>query len=690
MIRVRFPNRSRPGYTLVELLIATLLTLMLMAAVAGVFGTVSESINNTRALMEKTDQLRGARERLASDLATVSAPIETVPRWYDPKLTRTGYLQYTEGPIGPLYVPDASTLGSAHNVFLNSAMGEIDTTVGDVDDMLMFTVARDPAKDKPFVGRVLQLRAPRPGEKPDGSNDPDGSGPLSSMDYVIVRTAESYQAEVAWFVRGRTLYRRVLLVLPGFDADLRTTANELQLDPSTLVDVRLTTPNPYNPGPGFFAQYDISVRYDPATSTLTPNSFADLAKPENRYAHRTRDLDNSGNRVMALNFPFHPHIYRDWRTSASGSGDTPKPGPAPRNERTAWSMLGLPTLRETSYFYQDAATGSVSDSWYAGGYLPAITQSGQVMDTLTIRDMNATGQFDLWANPHPWGEQEPTTGAVIYGGASNNPRPYLGGRTGEDIILTNVVGFDVKAWDPGAPVLNMNIGGTNRIIMPGDPAYLRELPSSTMPSSPSNPVERVSYGAFVDLNFMGRLALQTFGASDPQHADVRAKVGKPSYYNTIQTTGEPEPWFYGAGDYRSGLRGHVPDANDLTAWDNPDTTPVGERYGDIRSWALPSVYDTWSNHYESDGLNQDNDGLADEGSNGLDDPVVLDINSPQYGEHRPTPLGTLDYVADDPDERETSPPYPVALQGLQIKIRVYEPDSRKVRETTIVHEFMDQ
>jgi hypothetical protein len=277
---------------------------------------------------------------------------------------------------------------------------------------------------------------------------------------------------------------------------------------------------------------------------------------------------------------------------------------------------------------------------------------------------------------------------VIYGGASNTPRPYLGGRTGEDIILTNCIGFDIKAWDPGAPILNVNTGGNYRIVLPGDPGYLRELPTSTLPASPANPVERVSYGAYVDLNFMGRLAMQSFGANEPQNADVQKKVAKPSYLNTIQTTGEPEPWFYGAGDHRSGLRGHVPDGNDLTVWDNPDSTPSGEALTDVRTWALPSVYDTWSSHYESDGVNQDNDALADEGTNDLDDPVVMDVNNAQFGQHLAS--GTLDYVADDPDELETSPPYPVALKGLQVKIRVYEPDSQRVRETTVVHEFLEQ
>jgi hypothetical protein len=33
-------------------------------------------------------------------------------------------------------------------------------------------------------------------------------------------------------------------------------------------------------------------------------------------------------------------------------------------------------------------------------------------------------------------------------------------------------------------------------------------------------------------------------------------------------------------------------------------------------------------------------------------------------------------------------PYPVPLKGIQIKIRVYEPDSRQIREVTLTQDFL--
>jgi hypothetical protein len=83
-------------------------------------------------------------------------------------------------------------------------------------------------------------------------------------------------------------------------------------------------------------------------------------------------------------------------------------------------------------------------------------------------------------------------------------------------------------------------------------------------------------------------------------------------------------------------------------------------------------YDTWALDYERDGINQDNDNLAgtpliDEGTNGFDDDNANGV--------------------DDVDERETSPPYPVPLRGVQIRLRVYEPDTRQLRQATVVADF---
>ena len=41
-------------------------------------------------------------------------------------------------------------------------------------------------------------------------------------------------------------------------------------------------------------------------------------------------------------------------------------------------------------------------------------------------------------------------------------------------------------------------------------------------------------------------------------------------------------------------------------------------------------------------------------------------------------------------EKTKSPPYPAPLRGIQVKIRVFEPDSRQIREVTVVQDFLPQ
>lgn len=79
------------------------------------------------------------------------------------------------------------------------------------------------------------------------------------------------------------------------------------------------------------------------------------------------------------------------------------------------------------------------------------------------------------------------------------------------------------------------------------------------------------------------------------------------------------------------------------------------------------TYDTWSWSYEHDGVNQDGDAATDEGTDGMD-------NDSTNG-------------TDDVGERETAPPYPVPLRGLQVSIRVLEPDTRQVRQREVIAKF---
>ena len=160
--------RVRNGMTLVEMLVATTITLIIMGIVAQLFGILGQGVTESRASMEMRSALRAVAQRLRLDLGGVTA--KTLPP-IAPEAEQ-GYLEIVEGPA----TETATAL------------------VGDCDDVLMFTTR---SVGEPFVGLYT-----------------DVSGPS---------TISSPVAEVAWFceptgrvINGQqlhTLCRRQLLVV---------------------------------------------------------------------------------------------------------------------------------------------------------------------------------------------------------------------------------------------------------------------------------------------------------------------------------------------------------------------------------------------------------------------------------------------------------------------------------------------
>ena len=173
--------------------------------------------------------------------------------------------------------------------------------------------------------------------------------------------------------------------------------------------------------------------------------------------------------------------------------------------------------------------------------------------------------------------------AFPYNSTINNLAPLTGARQGEDIVLTNVLAFDIRVFDPRAPLNDTGVTAVD----PGDPGYTGGSSANVN-------------GAYVDL---------------------------------------------GSGAAATTLMGNATSKSKLTR-----------------------IYDTWSTHYEFNGIDEDNFGVTDQGTNGIDD------NS--------------NGIVDDATEQETAPPYPVVLRGVEVRIRVYEPASRQIRQVTVRHTFV--
>ena len=152
--------------------------------------------------------------------------------------------------------------------------------------------------------------------------------------------------------------------------------------------------------------------------------------------------------------------------------------------------------------------------------------------------------------------------------------------------------------------------------------------------------------------------------------------GKYSYPYLNRPSGVPIPLFkepHAPGWHPRVMAGNSPELLPTYGFPAPGVNNL---------WS--AVYDTWSYHYENDGLDQDRgsneawrtqpqappgseQGL-DQGANGLDD-------DDQNG-------------VDDAYERETSPPYDTPLRGMKIILRAYERDTRQIRETSVTHSFV--
>jgi hypothetical protein len=231
---------ARRGMTLVEMLVATAATLMLMGAIAQVFSVFGSAVTNSRSMIEQDARLRSVAWRLRTDLGGVTA--RTLPP-LEPSAGE-GYLEIIEGNRRDGYDATGTPL----------VAGDI---VGDIDDILLATTRNT---DTAFLGKA-------------------GTSMI-----------ESPTAEVAWFLRATpgtsdpstyTLYRRQLLVVgyAGFGPfDLNNTA------------AFSSWSSRWN---RFYDEYDISVRRE--GSTLLTNTLADLTRRESRFMHNPDGItDGSG------------------------------------------------------------------------------------------------------------------------------------------------------------------------------------------------------------------------------------------------------------------------------------------------------------------------------------------------------------------------------------------------------------
>jgi hypothetical protein len=243
----------------------------------------------------------------------------------------------------------------------------------------------------------------------------------------------------------------------------------------------------------------------------------------------------------------------------------------------------------------------------------------------------------------------------------------MGNRSGEDILATDVLAFDVRAFDPSAPIIGYvgtdgvpgtngigSIGSDDLILRPSDPGYF----SYGVANLSGGTASIVSYGEFVDLDWNGK--------------------GMRSYASATSTTGT----FSGTSTRNVTVAG----------------TPVSLlKSGLVRIAANGQVqifqpsYDTFTDRYEYDGMYQAQIGGA--GTifsrngfvSGAIEPWRTSVDAGADGVDNEVPG---DGVADDSDEKETSPPFAVDLRGIQISVRLEDKATKQFKQMSTIKQFV--
>ena len=287
---------SRRALTLVEMLVATTLTLIMMALVAQLFGMLGKGVNGSRNKVELFNRVRATGQRLRQDLSGLTVNFEVPVSPED----AVGYFEYIEGPetdalsygipnppppmdreavLGtsfldtPFQKANRSTQSKGNippfdidgdgvkeqapgpdDALLEyiGRFGSDDRLVGDVDDVLLFTTRSSGA---PFSGKL--------------------------DDGVI----ESAVAEVVWYCRlvpntfnprQYNLYRRQRIVM----------GNPAKMPEDGVSFSNRKLPNAENVGGDWQTLEqitDLSCRME--GSYAVPNTLGDLTKRENRFCH---------------------------------------------------------------------------------------------------------------------------------------------------------------------------------------------------------------------------------------------------------------------------------------------------------------------------------------------------------------------------------------------------------------------
>jgi prepilin-type N-terminal cleavage/methylation domain-containing protein len=254
----------RSGFTLIEMLISVALVLLMMVLFAEIFGLASESMTLQQAIADGDQQVRSFTTVFRSDIQKRTfQTLVPFDNSEDPELAgvpfsdRQGYL-YIQ-----LNDPDNST-----------------------DNVLQFTVRStivdENSDDTEYFGKASGLvqRTPNVGSTSDSVQANPQQPEHDDGDLSNNFTASSSAAEIAYFMRGGRLYRRVVLVREPLNAS-GTNSGQPRLTWDTDGSVPFATPHEFlrhNPNPNTAPVIQTNntgeyLKYDPTAGALNSDDY---------------------------------------------------------------------------------------------------------------------------------------------------------------------------------------------------------------------------------------------------------------------------------------------------------------------------------------------------------------------------------------------------------------------------------
>ncbi len=494
--RVRLRSFERRGFTLIEVLVVLALTLVMMAAFAQIFTQTGTFVARQKGIGENDQAARILTTVLKADLANRTmlsvAPFHPNMAALPNDSSQQGYFEYSENnplddtddvlqftiamplvnpttnaPSPPLYgtatflpkqtwqsgatyatgayvIPQSggqtgyiycATTGGAAGTMPPTWPAVIGGTVTDGtvtwtcedstlqpdgDDGIVFPIITNPGAPPttpPTVQNTVMIPQTLPNPYPPTLPAPPSHFPTP---YSTNNTGASQYAEVSYFLRHGNLYRHVLLIRQPY-----SNSGSTQPGAAGLPIIN----GPYNGN--FWTDFDYAARFDNvgATPTLAPLFFglADLSnivpgttyplgRPDCRFGH---DQTNITGTTLGL--------ASAWPTvNQTGNG-------APREFDSNGVFFGRYTDEETS-----------NNAFGFPGFVPAAGS--------------------------PMAQATPANVSTSSGGITQYTGTPLGTRRGEDILLTNVLSFDVKIWDGHYSESGTNDMNRNGVIDAG-PAF---------------------------------------------------------------------------------------------------------------------------------------------------------------------------------------------------------------------------